>query len=272
MPTVTHRVNLDPAPESPKQETPRAFIAGVAAVAVMLVGFFGLKTLTERDEAPTVPLSGAAQSTAAGETEAGEPAPAETDETLGGLAETTAASITDSSLSEPNSSDSSSNGDTHSGSYYSDEAAFAASTATLDAETAAARALQRDYVLHRRSFVADGRWMTQLSSKWVGIRDARQTTDSGSHTFYASDIWKEYEAATALHGAVRLLQSTDFGEQHTYSAKPAGEPLWVILYDPETFDSESDVRRWCESAFPALSGDDLKNVCLPRQARPPFSS
>lgn len=142
---------------------------------------------------------------------------------------------------------------------------------TASGEATARQALAATYAADRATFSTDGRWLIQLSSKWVGIVDSQQVTTSGSHTFGAQDIFAEYRQLKNRYGAVRLLQSTDFAKQYVYAKKPAGEPIWVSAYDPGWMRSESEAMAWCQREFPGRSGDDLKNVCFPRQARPPYT-
>lgn len=275
MPKVTHRVALDPLPETPKQETPVVFIAGVAALAVALVGFFAAQALKGGDEEPaSVPVA-AVQTTSWGTpspstttTEAVEESSTESSQSDESPSSDTGDSATNDRGPYAKTDGSQTSADSGSSSEPMGEDSEPLPSAS-QTEAASLKALYDRYAMDVQSFTPDGRWLAQLSSKWVGIVDERQSTESGSHTFMAADIVFEVNMATRAHGDVRLLKSTDFGEQKTYPAKPAGEPLWVTVYDPGTFGSESDVRRWCENAY-SLTGDALKNVCLPRQARAPF--
>jgi hypothetical protein len=123
---------------------------------------------------------------------------------------------------------------------------------------------QADEDLDQTSF--RGQWVAQLSSKFVGVRDPRQRSSSGSHTFRAVDIWAEHSALRKRFGQdydVRLLRGEDFGSHNTHD----GDSFWYtfVLGD---FSSRSDVESFCASAFPQLSGADLENQCLPRTLKP----
>lgn len=121
-------------------------------------------------------------------------------------------------------------------------------------------------------FSPQGQWIVQLASKWHGIQDPSQLAANGTHVFFVSDILAEHEALlNRFGGAVRLLSSTDLGKQVTYPNKPAGELLWVTVYDPGTFGSKEGANAWCARAYPGLTGDALKNVCFAKQALPPHS-
>lgn len=117
----------------------------------------------------------------------------------------------------------------------------------------------------------DGRWILQVGSKYEGVTDPRETTASGSHTFMLPDIWATHESLAQTldrQGSVLLLQATDFGRQVSLPGV-----TWVTVVDPvgsPVTDYDSGVAQ-CATLFPALSGDDLANVCMPRQLRPPFS-
>lgn len=138
-------------------------------------------------------------------------------------------------------------------------------------EAAARRSLDEIYAADKAGFVPNARWLIQLSSKWVGIEDSTQFTARGGHTFMAADILDNYRDLKNRYQNVILLQSTDFAKQYTYPRKPAGEPLWTILYDSSSIGSEADALAWCRQKFPSYSGDALNSVCYPRQARPPYS-
>ena len=107
-----------------------------------------------------------------------------------------------------------------------------------------------------------------MSSKYLGIVDPKQVTRGGSHTFRASDIYEEYQMIKALPGVgdhARLFLSTDYGKRFTV----AGQPLWVTLVVSDSFTGKADVNVWCAALFPALTGNDLENVCVPRQLNAP---
>jgi CHAT domain len=140
-----------------------------------------------------------------------------------------------------------------------------APASTPSAEAAARAELDRLYATDRDHLSTDSHWVIQLASKWNGVTDPRT-----SKTYQTTDILEEVQNLKAkFRNNVILVQSTDLGLQRTYPNKPAGEPLWVVLYDPGTFSASRDADAWCASTFPALTGDSLRNVCLPRKAEPP---
>jgi hypothetical protein len=112
-----------------------------------------------------------------------------------------------------------------------------------------------------------GQWAAQLSSKYVGVHDRLQETQSGSHTFHAVDILAEHQDLRHRFAGgryeVRLLRGQDFSPGTTYN----GETLWYtfVLGD---FTSPSGVKSFCRSAFPGLSGRYLENHCLSRTLKP----
>ncbi len=108
-----------------------------------------------------------------------------------------------------------------------------------------------------------GQWVAQLSSKYFGVRDQYQSTESGSHTFRAVDILAEHNALRrefSSSGSVRLLRGQDFGERKTYK----GKTFWYTFLLGH-FDSRQDVEAFCQSAFSSLSGGEpVVNRCMPR--------
>lgn len=112
----------------------------------------------------------------------------------------------------------------------------------------------------------DGRWVAQVASKYVGVYDARQTTSSGSHTFFASDIWDEYQQLTSRFSGldVVLLDSRTYGRHRNHN----GDPLYVTSVLSSAFTDEASVKSWCSDQFPGLSGKDLENVCTPNRLKP----
>ncbi len=151
------------------------------------------------------------------------------------------------------------------------QAATVTVTATVDPENAALQVLQDLYRADQARLRLDGRWIVQLSSKWKGITDLTQTAANGGHVFQRADILAEHQQLRAEFPGVMLLQATDIGRQLSYPSKPAGEPLWVTVADLGSTTTEAQAESWCRSAFPGLSGDALRNVCLPREADPPHS-
>jgi hypothetical protein len=111
-----------------------------------------------------------------------------------------------------------------------------------------------------------GQWVAQLSSKYVGVRDPLQQTETGSHSFFAVDILAEHQNLRSGYGdqfEVVLLRGQDFGSGLTYH----GETLWYTFL-LGNFKSRSAVKSFCRSTFPGLTGRDLENRCLPRTLRP----
>lgn len=117
----------------------------------------------------------------------------------------------------------------------------------------------------------DGRWVLQLASKTDGQTDPWQTSRRGTHTFYLADIWDEYEylesQGTNMGMTVWMLEAKDFGPQ-----RDRGAEYWVTLADPGNLTSEEDGKAACSTLFPGLTGDDLKNICLPRKFDPPSTN
>lgn len=112
----------------------------------------------------------------------------------------------------------------------------------------------------------DGHWVVQLASKYDGVVDVTQTALDGSHTFHNDDILAEHVTLRARFGnAVKLISGNDMGKRST---RP--QALWMTIYDPGTFAGQAAAAAWCKAAFPGLSGSALDNVCLTRQAKPPY--
>lgn len=120
------------------------------------------------------------------------------------------------------------------------------------------------------SVTTDGHYLVQLSAKYYGVIDPHQIAANGSHTFSYADIVSDYEGYRARYGSdIHLVRSTQFGKQSTNPDIPAGEPLYLTIYDPGTFSSKDAADAWCESTFPSLSGSVLDNACLARSASAP---
>ena len=118
----------------------------------------------------------------------------------------------------------------------------------------------------------DNHYLVELAAKWVGATDPQLTAANGSHTFYASDILAEYRSLKSSYGlSVHLVLSAQFGKQSVNSKIPAGEPLYITIYDPGTFAGKSDADSWCSAQFPGLTGASLQNVCLTHPATPPHN-
>jgi hypothetical protein len=111
----------------------------------------------------------------------------------------------------------------------------------------------------------DGQWAAQLSSKYVGTKDTRQVTASGSHIFKAVDILAEHNALRKKFSGgheVLLLRGQDF---HPHKS-PKGRTVWYTFV-LGSFSSANDIRNFCAFAYPDLSGDVLQNRCRPRTLR-----
>lgn len=114
----------------------------------------------------------------------------------------------------------------------------------------------------------DGRWVAQVASKWVGVSDPLQPAANGSHTFEATDILAESQAAETMvddPSKVYVLWGTDFGKRST---GPNGAPIWVTLVDAG-YASQDNVTQWCQAKFPGLTPQQLADTCAPRQLTPP---
>jgi len=135
-----------------------------------------------------------------------------------------------------------------------------------DPETEALAALESIRARDRPAVRFVGQYAAQLASKSVGISDPFQTTSAGAHTFGAADILAEHQALRGLGSqgvTIVLVMSTDFGKLQLYQ----GLPLWMTFALGD-FASVDAVNAWCADRFPALSGDALKNQCLPRRLEP----
>jgi hypothetical protein len=120
-------------------------------------------------------------------------------------------------------------------------------------------------------FTATGQWSVQLGSMWIGLSGPQVQTLSGTHTWLAVDVLGYLREMKSRFGDdALLLQATDLGRQVAYPNKPAGEPLWVMLYSGN-LSSRAAAEQWCVTAFPNLSGNDLHQVCLPRTADAPHT-
>jgi hypothetical protein len=133
-------------------------------------------------------------------------------------------------------------------------------------EQQAYAALEKQAATDRQQVKLRGQWVAQLSSKYVGVRDPRQKTASGSHMFYAVDILTEHQNLRDTIGDgydVRLLRGQDFSPGLTHN----GDIFW-FTFAFGNFESRHEVDSFCESAFPSLTGTSLENRCLPRRIRP----
>lgn len=113
----------------------------------------------------------------------------------------------------------------------------------------------------------DGRWVAQLASKYDGVTDPQLTAMNGSHTFRFPDILNEHltlQRSAPAGTQVVLLRSTDYGKRSVVN----GQPLWVTMALRPEFTSEAAVQSWCAQRYPAVSGKDLKNICMPNRLNP----
>ena len=113
----------------------------------------------------------------------------------------------------------------------------------------------------------DGRWVAQLASKYDGVTDPQLTAMNGSHTFRFPDILNEHQTlqrSAPPDTQVVLLRSTDYGKRTVVN----GQPLWVTMAVRADFTSEAAVQSWCAQRYPAVSGKDLKNICMPNRLAP----
>ncbi|QGF23375.1 hypothetical protein [Raineyella fluvialis] len=116
----------------------------------------------------------------------------------------------------------------------------------------------------------DDHYVIALSAKYVGATDPQLTAANGTHTFMFRDIVAEFQSLRSRFGSdVHLVKSTSFGKQNANANVPAGESIYVTVYDPGTFLSKEAGQAWCARNFPDLSGASLDNVCLPRVASVP---
>lgn len=143
--------------------------------------------------------------------------------------------------------------------------------APVDPSAQARTQMDQAYAASRTAFAADGRWVAQLASKWVGIVDPNQVAADGSHTFGAVDIWREYSQARDRFGPEVLLhQSTDMGKQLSFPGKPDNEPMWLTVYYG-SFADRASATQWCRQAFPSMAADQVVNFCFAKQAVPPYT-
>jgi hypothetical protein len=118
----------------------------------------------------------------------------------------------------------------------------------------------------RQDVTPDSRWVAQLASKWIGIRDPLQRTNSGSHTFEASDILDEHNRLkndNNFGASIFMLRSTDFG-----LGKRADRKVLYVTFADNGFSSRAEVKQWCRDRFPTLSGTRLLNTCLSTRLKP----
>ncbi len=143
----------------------------------------------------------------------------------------------------------------------------ATATTTQMSDTEARRLLNSEVASY--AVRTDDHYLVELSAKWVGAYDPSQTAANGTSTFYAPDILAEYRGLKARFGPnVHLVLASTFGKQAVNPKIPAGEPLYVTIYDPGSFSGQPAATAWCAASFPGFSGAALDNVCLPRPASP----
>ena len=113
-----------------------------------------------------------------------------------------------------------------------------------------------------------GQFAAQLASKYPGISDPLQTTESGSHTFAAADILAEHNRLRDAHSSdahpVILLKSTDYGKRQ----KVGTHFLWVT-FAVGNFPDRQSVLDWCAQQFTGLSAGELANQCAVRRLLSP---
>lgn len=113
----------------------------------------------------------------------------------------------------------------------------------------------------------DGRWAVILSSKYDGIEDKYQETDSGSHVFRLPDILDLHDNLGRQYvqaGDVYLLASEDLRET---SKIDHPDTVWMTVLDPGGLDSEDEAQQWCDDNFSHLSQERRANACGPVQLR-----
>lgn len=147
-----------------------------------------------------------------------------------------------------------------------------ATSPTTDPATSPATAdptaqLEAFYAQDRSSVSFDGQYAAQIASKYPGITDSLQTTDSGSHTFQAADILSEFERLRDSHGStdhpVVLLKSTDYGKHQMKN----GHFLWVTFAIGD-FPNKQSVVDWCGTQFSDLTTVELADQCAVRRLEP----
>ncbi|WOQ16716.1 hypothetical protein [Raineyella sp. W15-4] len=147
------------------------------------------------------------------------------------------------------------------------------STAASSGSSVATEAAAHDWLNAEASsyrVTTDGHYLVELSAKYIGAYDPQLTAANGTHTFYFTDIVAEYQQLRDRFGSdVHLVRSTQYGKQTPNSKVPAGESIYVTVYDPGTFAGTDSAQSWCQSSFPGLTGSALDNVCLVRQASAP---
>lgn len=118
----------------------------------------------------------------------------------------------------------------------------------------------------RNSVSFDGRWVAQLASKYEGVTDPQLRSANGTNTFGFPDILTEHMMLrrSTTDAQVILLRSTDYGKRTVIN----GQPIWVTMALRNDFTSEAAVKSWCARHYPAVSGKDLTNICMPNRLRP----
>ncbi|MFG1607782.1 hypothetical protein [Actinoplanes sp. NPDC049265] len=138
---------------------------------------------------------------------------------------------------------------------------------TTDPAAQAVAELERMNAEDLPSVEFDGQYAAQLASKYPGIEDPLQTTESGSHTFEAADILDEHLRLRRTHGSddhpVILLKSTDYGKRQRVGT----HFLWVTFAVGD-FPDRRSVADWCAGQFTSLGRDELANQCAVRTLRP----
>lgn len=107
----------------------------------------------------------------------------------------------------------------------------------------------------------DGQPVAMIASKWDGVDDPLQETADGHHRFHYVDILAEHNRLAAqdnLGARVVMLRGSDYGRHAT---SPDGKEIYVTLA-LGNFDSQSEVRAWCNERFADLSRKKRDNQCV----------
>lgn len=120
-----------------------------------------------------------------------------------------------------------------------------------------------------RGLSLDGRWVLQLASKFDGAEDPYQYAEDGGHVFRLPDILAQHnrlrqEMAGYAYPTLLLLAS-DFGSPQ----RARNATIWTTIADPGRISSREAALAACQDLYPALTGDKLRDFCLPRRLTPP---
>ncbi|MBD2758116.1 hypothetical protein IEE94_01130 [Yimella sp. cx-573] len=107
----------------------------------------------------------------------------------------------------------------------------------------------------------DGTWSAQIASQYVGVEDHQLQPEP----FTAVDILNLHRRLVAdsrfAGRPVVMLKQNDFGKYGK-----TDKEIWITMV-LLGHSSKDDVQSWCESTF-GMTGEPLKNFCLPRQMKP----